>query len=259
MSVSTRLCGVRLDAISVEDAVARMASASSEGRSMQVITVNTNFLTLARGDRAFAQVLERSDLNVVDGRLLLWLVRAATPWPTGQVTGHDLVRELLPVAARRSLRVFLVGGAPGVADTVAARIRREHPGIEIAAHAGGDFGKDGTQRNDDGLMAALREFAPQLIFIALGAPKAEMWAQRHLPLLPPAAAVGVGGVFDTLAGRMTRAPRWMQVSGLEWLYRLTTSPGRYWRRYVLSDPPTLLAAIGEVVGRKLGRRADQNR
>ena len=254
MTLSTRLCGVRLDAVGLEEAVNRMANASSEGRPLQVTTINTNFLTLARADREYAQVLERSDLNVVDGRLLLWLVQSATRWPTGQVTGHDLVRELLPVAARRSLRVFLMGGAPGVGELVAARIRREHPGIELATHAGGDFNRDGTQRNDDGLMAALRDFAPQLIFIALGAPKAERWIQRHLPLLPPAAAVGVGGVFDTLAGRITRAPRWMQVSGLEWLYRLVTTPDRYWRRYVLNDPPTLAAAIREVVSRKLGRR-----
>ena len=146
--------------------------------------------------------------------------------------------------------MLLLGGAPGVADQVALALRARHPGLEVKAVHGGRFSDDGDT-DDPALAAEVRQFKPHLSFVALGAPKQEMWIARNLRELQLGTAVGVGGVFDTLAGRLPRAPRWLQIAGLESLFQLVVEPRRYWRRYLLEDPPTLVRLVCELVARRL--------
>jgi len=190
---------------------------------------------------------------VPDGRIVCWLAALAGEPVVEQITGHDLVRVGLELARERGLRVVLLGGAPGVAEGLATSLRFRHPGLQVSGLEGGRFSLTGETDRHAEVIAHVQAVAPHLLLVALGAPKAEVWLSRHLVDSGAVVGIGVGGVFDTLMGRLPRAPRWMQVAGLESLFQLFVAPRRYARRYLLEDPPTLGVAIASACWRRLVR------
>jgi len=247
--------GLRLDRPSLAAALELLDAACRERRPLQVATVNLHFLTRARRDRAFREAVNGCGLSVADGRILMWVAALAGAPVPEQITGHDLVERGLALAVARGYRVFLLGGSARSNQAAVARLRQRFPALLVDGRGGDRFDEDGGCGTQDEVLARLRSFEPQLLFVALGAPKQERWLARSLAGLPPVVAVGVGGVVDTLAGELPRAPRWMQVAGLESLFQLLVEPRRYARRYLLEDPPTLLLALWEALGRRLGRRS----
>ena len=129
---------------------------------------------------------------------------------------------------RRGFRIFLLGAAPGVANDLATRLRVEHPGLEVEAHAGTP-----DPSADAATLALIRAHKPQVLLVAYGHPKQELWIDRMHESLGVAVAMGVGGSFDYLTGRIPRAPTWMRRAGLEWLFRLVRQPWRVRRMAVL--------------------------
>lgn len=245
-----RLQGVPLDPLLLPEALDRITTAIDRDTHLRIATVNLNFLSLARGDHDFRATLQTADLAVIDGRILLWLSRLAGFSAPAQITGHDLVRECAALAARRELPVLLLGGAPGVAATAAQRLATLHPGIRATGICGGMFDGAGTSADPKALTAQIEALKPRFIFVGLGAPKQERWLAASLRDLPPAVGIGVGGVLDTLAGRLPRAPRWMQRAGLESAFQLAIHPRRYARRYLRDDPPTLARTLVEALRRR---------
>ncbi|WP_280155155.1 WecB/TagA/CpsF family glycosyltransferase [Piscinibacter sp. XHJ-5] len=230
---------VLIDAVHLDELMAAVQQACRARTPLQIVTVNIDFIRLAQRSRAFRRVIHEAAWVVPDGRLVLWVSRLlGEPLPE-QITGHDLVRESIRLARAHGHRMFLLGGMPGVAADVARRLERENPGLCVQGDDGGSFSADGDNEDNAALVQRIREFEADLLFVALGAPKQELWLARNLHATGVSVAVGVGGVFDTLSGRLPRAPRWMQVAGLESLFQLLIAPRRYARRYVLEDPPTL--------------------
>jgi len=252
-----RVClgGIRVDAVDLHEAMARIEQACGAKTPMQVVTLNIDFITLAGRIPAFRHVIDDSALVVADGRLLLWVSHLlGQPLPQ-QITGHDLMRECTALARARSLRMFLLGGSPGIADALARRLEADHSGLRAQGEDGGAFTTDGDNDGNAALVGRIRAFGPDLLFVALGAPKQEMWIARNLQATGASVAIGLGGVFDTLSGRLPRAPRWMQVMGMESLFQLAIAPRRYARRYLIDDPPTL----ARVAWRALIERVQQPR
>jgi N-acetylglucosaminyldiphosphoundecaprenol N-acetyl-beta-D-mannosaminyltransferase len=185
---------------------------------------------------------------VADGMPLLWLSRlAGQPLPE-RITGVELVDESCQIAAEEGQRVFLLGAAPGVADAAAQVLEARYPGLRVAGVYAPPFGP--LSPADDARMVELvRQAAADFLFVAFGAPRQDLWIRTHFHQLDVAVAMGVGCVFDLLAGAVRRAPVWMQRTGLEWSYRLVQEPRRLWRRYLVDDLPMLgKLALGCVRG-----------
>jgi N-acetylglucosaminyldiphosphoundecaprenol N-acetyl-beta-D-mannosaminyltransferase len=151
-----------------------------------------------------------------------------------RVAGSDLLLPLLHMAARRKWRVYLLGGAPGVAEAV-AKLLTEQMSITVAGWDDSRIESDGSDPTGKSVERA-RAARPDLIFVALGPPKQELWIHRSMDLLRPAVSLGVGASLDFLVGKYKRAPTWMGRVGLEWLYRLLQEPRRLWRRYLVEAP-----------------------
>ncbi len=191
----------------------------------QVCTVNPEFIVDARSDAAFAGVLRRADVRAPDGVGVLWAARLlGEPMPE-RVTGSDGIYRIAERAALRQWRVFFLGAAPGVALRTAERLREVYPGLLVAGAYDGSPDDAGWGEVAPWLQAV----QPDILFVAYGHPKQDFWIDRHRADLPAAAALGVGGAFDFVAGVTVRAPRWMRRLGLEWLHRLIRQPWR-WRR-----------------------------
>jgi N-acetylglucosaminyldiphosphoundecaprenol N-acetyl-beta-D-mannosaminyltransferase len=225
---NARILGVRVDCVDMDTAVARIEALVDGGGHHLVATVNPEFVMRARHDREFARVLESADLCLADGTGVVWAARRQGCSVRLPVTGVDLVGPLAAMCTRRHFGLFLIGAGPGVAAELATRLAAEHPGLRVAAHSGSP-----DPSSDAETINAIQSDPPQVLLVAYGAPSQELWIDRMKERLGVAVAIGVGGAFDYLTGRVPRAPFWMRRAGLEWLYRLGRQPWRIRRMAVL--------------------------
>lgn len=238
------ILGVAIDNVDLPAAIERMAGFLAAGGAHHVVTVNPEFVMEAQHNAAFRQVLQQADLATPDGFGLILAARwLGTPF-RGRATGVDMVQHLAALAAERGYRLFLLGAAPGVADTAAAVLRERYPGITIA----GCFAGSPSPRHEPFLHQLITAARPDMLLVAYGHPRQDIWIARNQPVLNVPLAMGVGGVFDYLAGVVPLAPRPVRALGLEWLYRLVRQPHR-WRRIVVAVPLFSLAVL------RHGRRA----
>jgi N-acetylglucosaminyldiphosphoundecaprenol N-acetyl-beta-D-mannosaminyltransferase len=246
---SIEILGVRVDATSYDDLLARIDSWVATGKPHQIVTLNPEMLVAAHRDPMFRHIVNQADLNVADGVGLLLAARLlGRPLP-GRVTGSDGIHLLAAHCAQKGYRPYLLGAAPGVAEAVALRLTVANPGLDVAgAYAGSPRVED-----EEEVIARIREVEPDLLLVAFGVPVEETWIARNRERLGVPAMIGVGGAFDFVAGVTKRAPRWMRGLGLEWLYRLLREPWR-WRRQL-----ALPAFVALVVRQWLGRLASRNR
>jgi N-acetylglucosaminyldiphosphoundecaprenol N-acetyl-beta-D-mannosaminyltransferase len=193
-----------------------------------VATVNPEFVMRAQRDREFARVLASAELCLPDGNGVVWAARRNGCDLREPVAGVDLVDPLAALCAARGLRLFLLGAGLGVAADLAARLRLEHPGLEVSAHSGGP-----AAEHDVETLHRIHDHRADVLLVAFGAPAQEMWIDRLKNRLGVSVAIGVGGAFDYLTGRVPRAPRWMREARLEWLARLVRQPWRIRRMAVL--------------------------
>ncbi len=217
-----------------------------------VFTPNVDHIVMGERDQRFREAYGRVSLSLVDGTPVLWAARLLGHALPEKVSGSDLVLPLMERAAARGWRVFLLGGAPGCAETAAARLAEQFPGITIVGTDAPriDLGSPLEERRAVARrVAAVR---PDLVLVAFGAPKQEIFCDETLDLFRPAVLVCVGAGIDFLAGVVRRSPVWMSRWGLEWLYRLAHEPRRLAGRYLLRDPEFLLILLRQVAAKRRG-------
>ena len=212
----------------MSSALEQIESFVEEGGPHLVATVNPEFVMRAQKDREFAAVLASAALCLPDGTGVMWAARRLGCSLREPVAGVDLVQPLAAACARRGFRLFLLGAAPGVAQKLAANLRSDNPGLQVAAHSGSP-----DPSRDAEALKLIHDHGTQVLLVAYGAPAQELWIDRLRNRLGVAVAIGVGGAFDYLTGRVPRAPEWMRKAGLEWLHRLARQPWRIRRMAVL--------------------------
>lgn len=211
-----------------------------------LVTLNPEYVMLARQDTAFGAAIQGADLVTADGIGIVLAARWMGP-ATGQVgrleriTGVDLIERICRL---EGARVFLLGGASGTAAETARRLARHHSTFELA---GVWEGGSADESDDAETLKRVAACGARVVLVAYGAPGQVLWIarnQRELATHGVRLAVGVGGAFDFLAGAVPRAPRWMRQGGLEWLYRLMREPWRWRRQRVLPIFATKVLAVG---------------
>ena len=220
----------------------------------QVCTVNPEFVMEARRNKPFRDLLNRVDLATPDGAGIVAAARLLGKPVRGRATGVQLVGHLARLSARDGYSLFLLGAQPGVADEAAEALRRRYGDVRLA----GTFA--GSPRDEDWpeIRSRLEAANPDVLLVAYGAPRQDLWIDLHSGELPPSVkvAMGVGGVYDYLSGRAPLAPAVMRRLGLEWLYRLVTQPWR-WRRILRVFVFGWLVLV-DVVRRKVTRNTLQD-
>lgn len=213
-----------------ERTVALISGWLEEPRPRRIATANLDFLRLAADDRELAEALRAADLVTADGTPLLWLARLQGQPLCERVAGADLILPLVAQAHQRGRSIFLLGGAPGAAQASADLLSRKFPGLEVAGTSCPtvDMNDAASCRRAVETVAAT---APDLLFVALGCPKQDLFLARHLEALNCRVAIGVGASLDFLAGKVRRAPQALQRAGLEWAFRLLQEPRRLGGRY----------------------------
>jgi N-acetylglucosaminyldiphosphoundecaprenol N-acetyl-beta-D-mannosaminyltransferase len=224
-----QILGTPVDNVDLDGTIEHIAGwlRDSPDTLKHVVTVNPEFVIAAYRNPEFMSVLRRSSLATADGVGIGLAARLLGLSIGERVTGVDLVQELARTAPDNS-RLFLLGAAEGVAAEAALALQRQYPDVEIAGMYGGSFKDDRFSEIEVYLIRA----RPTVLLVAFGHPAQDLWIDRHREHLRKhgiLVAIGVGGTFDYLSGRVPRAPRLVRRLGFEWLYRLIRQPWR-WRR-----------------------------
>lgn len=243
---SVRILGVRIDNVTPEETIDRITAMALSGSPHHVMTVNPEFIMIAQENAEFRRALEGTTLSLADGIGVVAAARILGTPIAARITGSDTIPALATASARKGISLFLLGAAPGVADAAARILVQKNPGLVIA----GVYGGSPKPEEEDDICRRIEAAHPHILLVAFGAPKQDLWIARTSKRLQIPVAIGVGGTFDFIAGVAVRAPRWMQIAGLEWFYRLVREPKR-WRR-MLSLPRFAAAVWRE---RLFGRRS----
>jgi N-acetylglucosaminyldiphosphoundecaprenol N-acetyl-beta-D-mannosaminyltransferase len=221
--------GVPIACIAMEQAVGRVEQFVRERSPHLVVTSDSTGLVRAHDDPEFQRILQTADMVTADGRGVVWMARVLGLPMRERVSGVDMMDRICALAAERGYCVYLLGGLAGVAEEAARAMQARHPGLRVAGTHHGYFAPE----EEPGVVRAVAAARPDILFVAFGAPKQEKWIRQHQAELAAPVAIGVGGSFDVFAGRVRRAPEWMQRAGLEWLYRAMREPKRLPRLWAL--------------------------
>lgn len=230
----TDILGVAFDDYTLREAAERALTIMKEKSAAYVCTPNPEIVWNCRKNEALKAAVNRADMVLPDGVGILWAAKTLRRPLQERVAGVDFLMALL---ARMEGSVFLLGGAPGVAEMAAENIEKQFPKITVAGC------RDGYFFDDAGIIEAVCEAEPDLLLVCLGSPKQELWMDRWAGKLPVGLMAGLGGSVDVLAGRVKRAPLWWRERKMEWLYRLIQQPSRIKRQLCL--PRYVLAVMAE--------------
>ena len=244
------ICGIEIDSCSFDEVVNRITeyALSSDAVPRYVITPNAHHILLLQDDAHFREIYSKAFLVVPDGVPLLWAAKFLGTPLSGRVNGTDLFEYLCKAAAENELGVFLMGGRPGAAEGAAKVLKTRYPNLNVVGTDCPPYGfeKDATELKR--INTKLKEASPDLLFVGLGAPKQEKWMYANCEEIDVPISVGIGVSFEFVAGIVKRAPRWMQRTGLEWLFRLIAEPRRLWKRYILGNPRFLWLVFKQKLG-----------
>ena len=233
------ILGLPFDAIDIGQAVQRIRDAAFAGRRCFVSTPNLNFAIAARTDAAFRGSVLRSDLSLVDGMYLVWIARLLGLPVHDRVSGADVFEALLAHAGP-PIGVYLFGGPPDAAARACQAINRRGGGAHCVGFDAAGFGSVESMSSDEQI-ARINRSGAQFVVVALGAGKGQAWIERNAARLTVPVLSHLGAVVNFSAGTVRRAPRWLQSSGFEWLWRVGQEPA-LWRRYA-SDGAAMLGLL----------------
>lgn len=230
-----QLFGMKIDSLRMPEAVARVRTWIDEpfARLRYVVTPNLDHAVLFQDRADLRAAYAEASLTIPDGQPLIWASRLLRKPLPERVAGSDLVPRLFDDADRRGkeLTVFLLGAAPGVGARAAEAIAKRWNHVRVVGVESPPIGFDKNEAENERLLQAIEQAAPDLLLVGLGAPKQELWIHRHRKRIHAKAALGIGAVIDFLAGERQRAPIWMQRCGIEWVHRISQEPKRLGKRY----------------------------
>lgn len=226
---------IAVDRLTFDEALIRLQGLVERGQGGRVFTPNVDHVVIAEDDLGFREAYAAADLVLADGMPIVWASRVlGKPLPE-KISGSDLVMPLMERAAQRGWRVYLLGGSPGVAEQARHLMEARITGLSIVGTSSPAI--DTTSRSGyEEITRDISDAEADIVLVALGAPKQEVFIQQICRDLTQVVFLGVGGSLDFIAGVQKRAPRWMSENGLEWLFRLTHDPKRLWKRYLVRDP-----------------------
>ena len=238
------LLGLTFDAVSLEEAVAQVKSAIEKRTPCFISTPNLNFLIASQRNADFRKSVIHSDLSLADGMPIVWLARLmGIPIP-GRVAGSDLFEALRKDSEKR-IKVYFFGGAPGIAERAAGQINAERKGMECVGYESPGYGSVGDM-STAATLEKINQSGADFLVVSLGAEKGQAWIEHNLPALEVPVVSHLGAVVNFVAGNVQRAPRWMQKTGMEWLWRVKEEP-ELWRRYWTDGTAWIKLLISNVI------------
>lgn len=246
----SQIFGLKILSVDLAAATALIAEAGRHFSRCLVITPNVDHIVTVFSRLDVYSVYKNTTLLFADGMPLVWLSKIL-PGPSikERVTGADLIESISSACAALNLTMAFVGGENGVADSAASILQMRYPGLRIIGTYSPPFGFEHSDIESEKIVAMCNEWKPNILCLALGAPKQEIWADKYRSRLECGPILCFGAALDFVSGKYLRAPVWMQKCGLEWVWRILQDPGRMAKRYFLRDSVFFFYAVVEFFSR----------
>jgi N-acetylglucosaminyldiphosphoundecaprenol N-acetyl-beta-D-mannosaminyltransferase len=241
--------GVRCDNLTMSEALTRIDECIGAGCFSYAVTPNVDHVMKLQQDGSLRSIYRDAHFVLPDGVPLLWASAILGTPLKERVNGTDLLEGLCQIAAKKDYSVYFLGGSRGTAEKAATILAQRYPGLRVAGWHCPELGFEKKAAECEALKNRIATAHPDILFVALGAPKQEEWIHQYGAATGAAFAVGIGISFSLIAGEIRRAPRWMQRRGLEWFWRLCSEPRRLWKRYLLDDLPFIRLVAREYLAR----------
>jgi N-acetylglucosaminyldiphosphoundecaprenol N-acetyl-beta-D-mannosaminyltransferase len=235
------LLGIPLTNLTMAEAVETIVARLDGKDPTQICFVNADCANIAYRDQPYRNVLQRADLCLADGIGIKLAGKILAEEIRQNVNGTDLFPRLCQALTTSEKGIFLLGARPGVPEAVAQWILDHHPGDKVSGFQHGYY----QPEEEPAVLERIRNSGADLLLVAFGAPRQDIWIDQHLQETGVKVAMGVGGLFDFYSGRISRAPLWLREMGMEWLYRLVKEPGRLWKRYLVGNGLFLFRVLWE--------------
>ncbi len=222
--------GTPMDIATMDETVSFIENKLDKGEFLQHVVVNVAKIVNMQKDPVLAESVKACDVINIDGMGVVFGARFLGYDIPERVSGVDLFQELLKMSAKRDFPVFLLGATDDVVTTTSTKVKSLYPNLNVAGFNDGYFWDD-----EEAVVNKIRESGAKLLFVAITSPKKENFINKWQDKLGVDFVMGVGGTFDVVAGKVNRAPLWMQNAGLEWLYRVIQEPRRMWKRYLITN------------------------
>lgn len=237
--------GSFIDAVSWDDAVERIMQWARSAKSAYVSICNVHVVVTASRDATFNRVINASNMALPDGMPVVWMLQQQGFTGQQRINGPDLMLALCQCCAEEGMPVYLYGSQEDTLDALAANLYEANPRLQISGMESPPF-RQLTQQEERNAVERINASGARIIFVALGCPKQELWMATRRGEIA-GVMIGVGAAFDFHAGKLKRAPQWMQNHGLEWLYRLSSEPRRLWKRYLVTNTLFIWGVIRQQV------------
>jgi N-acetylglucosaminyldiphosphoundecaprenol N-acetyl-beta-D-mannosaminyltransferase len=237
------LMGLPIDRLTKEQAIEQILTACARGEGGWVMTPNVDILRQVGRDEGLRKVVGKATLRLADGAPLVWASRMQREALPERIPGASFISWLSAAAARDGMPIFLLGAAPGVAVKAGQALEADIPGLLVAGTHCPPLGFEHSTEATAAIIDSIGAANPRIVFCGLGCPKQERLMASLAEIFPHIWFLASGGSLDFIAGVTTRAPEWMQKTGLEWLHRLTHEPKRLFKRYVVHDMPFALRLL----------------
>lgn len=228
-----RIFSTDIDALDWSSAISKVSEWGRNGVSRYICICNSHSVVTAHKDPDFAKIINSADMATADGAPVAWLMRRLGSPIQKRINGPDFMWKYCAYAARTEESIYLYGGSANTVATLQQKLHQSFPDLRIAGAYSPPF-RPLTELEDAAVVDVINTSGAGVVWVSLGCPKQEKWMAEHRGRIM-AVMVGVGAAFDYHAGTITRAPKWMQDNGLEWLHRLCSEPRRLWKRYLVTN------------------------
>ena len=249
MTNRVNVLGVGISVLNLRTALAAIADAVRARSKGYICVTGVHGVMEAQEHGAFKKILNGAFLCTPDGMPMVWAGKLAGHREMGRVYGPDLMLDVCAWSETSGAKHFFYGGADGVAELLAQKLKAKFPKLAVVGTFTPPF-RALNAEEEKSLAEQVRAARPDILWVGLSTPKQEKFMAEFLPKLDATLMIGVGAAFDFHSGRVRQAPRWMQRSGLEWLYRLACEPRRLAKRYFRNNPLFVWQFLGQLTGLK---------
>ena len=245
-SNNVTILGIPINNLTMAEALDYIAEALNADESKQVCFVNADCVNIAYRDPSYLSVLQGSDLCLADGIGLKLAGKILGQEIAQNLCGTDMFPRICERISGKDTKLFLLGARPEAVEGVVRWISDHYPRVKVCGYQHGYF----QPNEESNIIKRIKDSHADLLLVAFGVPRQDMWIKQHLQETGAKVAMGVGGLFDFYSGRIPRAPLWMREIGMEWLYRLIQEPGRMWKRYLIGNGLFLWRVVKERCSRR---------
>ena len=237
MKKTTQICNITLDAILYSEMLAKVDLwiLNKNQRSHHIATINAFCVSLALKNKRLAEIYNSADITGPDGEPFVKWMRRIKHQKADKICARDTIIYLIKAAKEKNYSFYLYGGHPDVLESMVTNLKSEYPHINIIGQHSPPF-RNLTEEEDSELIESINKLKPDIILVGLGTPKQDYWIEDHLYSIKGSVMITCGATFDFFGGRVKMAPKWIQNSGFEWLFRLLGKDfKRLWKRYTIGN------------------------